>query len=107
MSTTTISHTRRSNFRNLNLKNNKTADENYSLWKKVLAVTKKRNATIAEISEVIDQDDSLRQEILFLAKCAKHYNGRPVTSVEQAIMLIGVDRICSAVEERRKLKLSA
>jgi len=107
MSTTTFSNARRSNFRNVKLKRNRTAEESYSLWQKVLQVSKKSNATISEISEIVAQDVSLQQEVMGLARCAKNYNDRSVTSIEQAIMLVGVDKICSAVEERRKLKLSA
>jgi len=107
MSTAAFGNGRRSNFRNIKLKRNRTAEESYSLWQKVLKVSKKSNATIAEISEVITQDDSLQQEVMGLARCAKNYNDRSVTSIEQAIMLVGVDKICLAVEERRKIKLSA
>ncbi len=107
MSTTTFGNARRSNFRNVKLKRHRTAEETYALWQKVLKVSKKSNATIAEISEVIAQDVSLQQEVIGLAQCAKNYNNHSVTSIEQAVMLVGVDKICSAVEERRKLKLSA
>ena len=107
MSTWKLSKSRKSNLRELNLNPLEAVEERYSIWQEVLAVAQKNNSTISEISDVIGQDDDLRKEILFLAKCAKNYNGRPVTSVEQAIMLVGVDKICNAIEERRKLRLTA
>ena len=107
MGATITTNKRRSNVRNVKPKINKTPEEIYSLWQKILAVSKNKKSTIADISAVVEQDHKLQQEVIKLARNAKHYNGHPVTSIEHAIMLIGVDRICSVVEERRKLKLSA
>jgi len=107
MSTRTLSKSRKSTTSNPHLSPMETVEKRYAIWQNVLAVAKRNNATISEISEVIGKDSGLQQEIIFLAKCAKNYNGKKITSVEQAIMLVGIERICNAVEKRRKLELIA